>query len=249
MTNEDAVLVDILAATDAVWKPMRQADWTTPTPTVLYEHRRRFTSSGVPWHSSEPTEAGRKAAQRTLEDMASLGLLTLHGRERRNAVRLTETGDIRARALAGIGNVDAGHCSLCEVLRLQNPIASELWLARLDNYADTDACRRELVVTQSLMAPALWRGWVESGSDCHGRVWYWATDLGRKIAKKLEPLLPADLPPTDRDTSEVYYGAMLDYRERLRHTKPDHSNELGYIPLSASIPLRPGATRRTVKHG
>ena len=38
MTEQDSVLVQILAATDAVWKPMRKADWATPTPTVL-RHR------------------------------------------------------------------------------------------------------------------------------------------------------------------------------------------------------------------
>jgi hypothetical protein len=239
MTDRDSVLVQILAATDAVWKPMRQADWATPTPTVLYEYRKRFSSAGVPWHSGDPTEAGRKASQRTLEDLASAGLVTLHGRERRTAVRLTERGDVLARALAGLGNVDAGHCSLCEVLRLHDQMASELWLARLDNYADTDDCRRELWIVQRLMAPALWRGWVESGSDCHGRVWYWATDQGRQVAMLPAPTLPADLPPMDEDAAEVYDSEVVAYRERLRHAKPDHSNELGFIPLSASIPLRP----------
>jgi hypothetical protein len=165
--------------------------------------------------------------------------VTLHGRERRSAVRLTERGDIVVRALVGLPNVDAGHCSLCEVVRLQNPIASELWLAKLDNYADTDDCRRELVIVQELMLPALWRGWIESGSDCYGRVYYWATDLGRKIAKKPEPTLPADLPEMAEEAGRLYDAEVIAARERLRHAKPDHSNELGFIPLSASIPLKP----------
>jgi len=204
MREQDAVLVRILAATDAIWKPMRQADWGQPTPTVLYEHRKQFTSKGLPWHSGNPTEAGRKAEQRILEGLASAELVTLHGRERRAAVRLTEQGDILARALVGLGNVDAGHCSLCEVLRLQNPIASELWLAGLDNYAATDDCRRELVIVQDLMLPALWRGWVESNSDCFGRAYYWATDRGREMARLPEPVLPANLPPMDEDAAEMY---------------------------------------------
>lgn len=245
MTEQDAILVRILAATDAVWKPMRQADWATPTPTVLYEYRKRFSSAGVPWHSGDATEAGRKANQRTLEGLASAGLVTLHGRERRAAVRLSEKGDILARALAGLGNVDAGHCSLCEVLGLHDKMASELWLARLDNYANTDDCRRELVIVQQLMAPALWRDWVESGSDCHGRVWYWATKQGREVAKLPEPTLPADLPPMDKDAADLYDAEEIAYRDRLRHAKPDHSNELGFIPLSASIPLRPTVKVRT----
>ena len=149
--------------------------------------------------------------------------------------------------LAGLVNVDAGHFSLCEVIALHDKMASELWLARLDNYADTDECRHELVIVQHLLVPALWRGWVESGSDCHGRVWYWATDQGRQVAKLPEPTLPTDLPPMDEDAAKLYDGEVIAYRERLRHAKPDCSNELGYIPLSASIPLRPKGevTRRT----
>jgi hypothetical protein len=239
MTDQDAVLVQILAATDAVWKPMRQADWATPTPTLLYEYRKRFASAGVPWHSGDPTEAGRKSNQRTLEGLASAGLVTLHGRERRAAVRLTEKGDILARALAGLGNVDAGHRSLYEVLELHDKMASELWLARLDDYADTDDCRVELLIVQRLIAPALWRGWVESGSDCHGRVWYWATDQGREVAKLPAPTLPDDLPSMDEAAAGVYDAEVIAYRQRLRYAKPDNSSELGFIPLSASIPLRP----------
>ncbi len=48
MTEQDAVLVRLLALTDAVWKPLREADWRRPTPTVLYEYRQRFASDGVP---------------------------------------------------------------------------------------------------------------------------------------------------------------------------------------------------------
>jgi len=171
MTEQDAVLVRILAATDAVWKPMRQEDWVRPTPTVLYEHRKRFASTGVPWHSGNPSEAGRKASQRTLEFLASAGLATLHGRERRAAVRLTEKGDTVARALADLPNVDDAHFYLQEVIRQettgdgQGPMASELWLADLRNYSNTDHCRTELWIVQRLLLPTLWRGWMNAESD------------------------------------------------------------------------------------
>jgi hypothetical protein len=70
-------------------------------------------------------------------------------------------------------------------------------------------------------------------------VWYRATGLGRKVAKLPAPKLPDGLPPMDDDAAALYDEAVIGYREGLRHAKPDHSNELGYIPLSASIPLRP----------
>lgn len=246
MTDEDAVLVRILAATDALWKPMRRADWGSfSIPTVLYEHRKRFASAGVASHSGATTEAGRKADQRTSEALASSGLLTLHGRERRVAARLTEKGDILARALAGLANVEAGYLSVCEVLRLESPgewpgpMASELWLAGLDSYANSDDCRHELHAVQELALPALWRGWLESGSDIEGRVWYHATDQGRAVAKLPKPELPADLPTMDNHAADLYDAEVIAIRERLRHTAPDHCNELGCIPLSCSINLKP----------
>jgi hypothetical protein len=250
MTEQDAALVRILAATDAVWKPMRQEDWVRPTPTVLYEHRTRFASKGVPWHSGDPTEAGRKASQRTLEDLASAGLLTLHGRERRAAVRLTEKGDIVARALADLPNVDDAHSSLREVIRLessgdgQGPMASELWLAELPNYSNNDDCYLELWIVQRLLLPALWRGWIDADSDCCGRVYYSATADGRQLAKLPPPTLPANLPPPDEDAAELYDSEVIAARERLRQAKPDCAGEIGYLPLPASIDIRPRVRRK-----
>ncbi len=66
-----------------------------------------------------------------------------------------------------------------------------------------------------------------------------ATKESWRVAKLPPPKLPDGLPPMDDDAAALYDEAVIDYREGLRHAKPDHSNELGFIPLSASIPLRP----------
>jgi len=244
MTKTDAVLVEVLAAVDAIWRPLREVDWSRPTPTVIYEHRVRFASRGLPWPGSGLGEVGRKSTQRTLEGLASIGLVTLHGREKRSSVRLTDRGDIFARALIGLANVDAGHRSLVEVIRLHREMVREIWLAGLSDYADTDDCRDALAVVQEDLMPALCRGWVKSNSDCHGRVWYSATALGRKVARLPEPILPVGLPEMDEDALDLYCVATAAYRTRLRHAKPDCSSEIGFLPESCSIDLRPNKRRR-----
>jgi hypothetical protein len=244
MTEHDAILVQILAATDAVWRPLRRADWARQTPGVVYEYRHRFPSSGVPLGLPDPSETGRKAVQRGMEDLASRGFVTLHGRERRASVRLTEHSDILARQLVGLPNVNKAHAALRQTIELQatgdglGPLTSELWLAELHDYADTDKCRQKLIAVQESLLPALWRGWVESNSDCVGRVWYWATDLGRKVAKLSAPTLPSDLPSADVDADKLYSNELLAYRARLRNSRPDVPGEIGFIPLPASIAIR-----------
>jgi hypothetical protein len=234
MNDNSATLIEILAMTDGIFKPMRQADWTPPVPAVIYEHRTRFESDGVPWASGDSSVAGRKRTQRQLEGLAEAGLVTICKQKRRSGVKLTDRGDIIARALAGIPNIDAGHSSLCEILKYQDGKVCELLLAGLKRYDETDATTHEVWIVQRMMLPALWRGWVESNSDVYGHVQYRTTDLGRAIAKRKEPTLPPDLPAKDNEVNEIYTESTLSYRDQLRAATPEQTREIGYIPLSAS---------------
>jgi hypothetical protein len=249
MTEQDAVLGRLLAFTDAVWKPLRDADWGRPTPTVLYEYREQFASAGVPWHSGEKSEAGRKADQRTLEALASAGLLTLHGRERRASARLTDQGDLHARALAGLPSIDAAHFVIREVIRLESsgdgfgPMAAEIWVAGVKS-TDSERSRLKLIELVDEAKPALCRGWLETESDCYGRVYYVATDQGRKIAKGPEPELPAGLPAMDEDAADLYDREVVAFRDRLRHAEPEDSGQIGFLPVPASLDIRPKRKRK-----
>ncbi len=249
MNDTNRILIELLAMTDATWRPMRRADWRKRAAAVLYEHRGRFAAAGVPWHPAGKDDASRKADQRTIAEMATAGLLTLHGDARRASLRLTDRGEAIARALAGLPSIGAAHATVAEVIRLERAgdgfgaVTSELWLARLENYSDTLDCRSELVVVQYMAAAALCRDWLESGSDLYGRVWYWPTAEGRRIAKTPEPILSDDLPPKDDSAFELYDRIDGSYRSHLRHSKPANPSEIGFLPLPASMNI----TRKGVR--
>jgi hypothetical protein len=254
MNEQDKTLISILAASDAVWRPMRRADWNAPAPANLWEARERFEARGVVWTTSG-SEAERKRSQRSLEQLSFDGMLNLRGSNKGHGVRLTDKGDIFARALCGAPNVDAGHSSLSEVIQLARQVnqdgavngarlTSELWLARLKNYSDTDDCRNKLWAVQTMMLAALWRGWVVSLSDCEGRVYYYSTEAGYATAKLPRPALPVDIPEYDDSADELYHAATIAARSMLRSAKPTRPNEIGYISLPCSLDLRRPRTRK-----
>lgn len=260
MNEREEVLIRILAATDALWAPLRQPDWKRPGPTNYYEARKHFAERGIPWDSGEKGEANRKAARRLLESLAEDGLVAIQGGERRLAVKLTDFGDIIARAVCSLPNVECGHSSTTETIRLARTVnqpgtvdgaklTSELWLSGLDNYRGDDATTRELVLTTNMALPAIVRGWLQAESDCEGRVYYFATDAGQEIAKKPEPKLPSNLPHASRQDGnpafDLYDAEWLECRQRIRTATPRMTCEIGFLPLPASINFR--QQRKTTK--
>ena len=102
MTEQDRILIEILATTDAVWRPLRAGDWAQPGPSNLYEARRRFSEHGVAVNTGSGTEGARKAAQRIVADLVASGLLVAHGNQRRKGVTLTPPAEAGLRALCDL---------------------------------------------------------------------------------------------------------------------------------------------------
>jgi hypothetical protein len=252
--TEQECLVRLLAFSDAIFLPMRLADWVAPMPTILYERRERFATGGLPWHSGEASETGRKKDQRTLERLVADGLLTVHGGERRTSAKLSEAGDVYARALAGMPNVADAHGLLADVIRLEksgdgfSPMVREIWLAGLADYAPgDDSCGRKILAVQDCALPGLNRGWLKTESDCEGRAWYLATPFGRKVAKEPAPTLPDDLPEADPEAEELYDREVVAFRGKLRQILPANPREIGFLPLPESINISPKRERKPRK--
>lgn len=235
MEEQDEVLIRILAMQDAIWRALRSRDWDMSYPAVILEHRNRFSEVGVPWMGSNPTESGRKATQRALEACAYAGLVSLHGKIRRNSVKLTDAGEWRARALSGLPGLDAV-LSLLQVIADQPVIMpSELALVGWTTYQDAPEAevRATLAGQESMAAPAFCRGWLDAKSDCHGRVYFALTPLGMRVLAN-PPAMPSGL-PRRQQACEAFYDAQFgEALVRLRDSQPETIGEIGYIPLSVA---------------
>jgi hypothetical protein len=118
-------------------------------------------------------------------------------------------------------------------------LCREFWLWGAKNYSgDVEADARAAREVSLLLAPALLRGWVESNSDIHGRVCYWATPTGREASEKPAPPPPDDLPGWTVEAAKFYHAETLAARERLRTATPVGTSEIGFVPLSASLDLQ-----------
>ncbi|MBN2294905.1 MAG: hypothetical protein JXM70_20930 [Pirellulales bacterium] len=243
MNEKNKILVGVLAATDALVRPMRKPDWRSDTPGLLYERRTAYHADGVPWRVSGGGGV-RTAGARELSRLADDGLLILCGKIKRTGVRLTETGEHRARAMCGLPSLRDSHEYLGTIRSMEvsdgdvGPWASELWLAELDNYTNDQNQENALGGVQDCTAPSLIRGWVETGSDLHGRAYYRVTPAGRQAMAEPAPELPEGLPGEREGAFLHYLQVVVQFRRKLRELSPKNPSEIGYVPLSASIDLK-----------
>ena len=106
MNLEDWALVAILAATDAVFIPSR--DPRSLRHRIICERR---SAAGIPWASERVLpgldETARKQVQRALDELTVRNwVVTIQPIATKTlAVRLTDAGDARARALAGLPQI------------------------------------------------------------------------------------------------------------------------------------------------
>ncbi len=231
----DMLLVAVLGRVDAAFLPARQ--WTPRARAAcIYEARRDYPKRGVLWRP------GGNASERKRNERR-LGVLEVRGEVERsrntlrtNAVRLTDMGEARARALAGLPGWDCALATLDELARLAPPGKGvwETWLADVE-WADTaDADARQMLATVAEMAlPALVRGWVVSNSTVQGHVHYALTAAGRAALADWP-----DLPTVDELAVDDCRSAHAVYcRERDRalmafdFATPGNVGELGAIPI------------------
>ena len=254
MDLKTSILVQVLADTDAVWIPSRT--WNRPRPANVYFARRAFAKGGVPWESGGATEADRKAAQRALEALAESGAVQVRRphRVKTLAVRLADDAEAATRRLVGLPGMYSGWLSAWEVARRSKrpgeaSLMTDVWVLERELIGDRppDEYRREAVLVEDMMLPALVRNYVDSCSDGNGRVSYALTPAGWAWldAGREPPADDLDGEP-DRDAAELYYSRLRAALGRLDTAAPPDPKEIGGIPLPVAIgglKLRPHGRR------
>jgi hypothetical protein len=224
-TDDHRLLVKILAMTDATWLPLRT--WERPRPTNVHEARAMYRTAGVPWASTDTTEAGRKASQRTIEGLAQAGKIIVRRPTKTRALccRLSDAAEAETRALAGLPGWRGAWLALSRLAELGGH-AGEFQLT------DRAAWPHDQVALAAMLLPALARELVVAGSTSSREVRYSLSPAG--VAWLAETDEPQDHPGEPHDAAARLYDehatAALD---RLSTLEPRQSRELGLVPLAA----------------
>jgi hypothetical protein len=242
MNEQDQVLIELLADTDALFKPYRHRG-SLRTGAVYSERRNAYHEAGLLWASEEPTDAGRKASQRELELCVKRKLVkAVKSQGRTSAVSLTNEGEQYARALAGNPGIAEAIPILERMIELQSEAEKyylpefQLWvpetrLIELD-WGDGDYLG-ELSLLQFMLAPALHRGWVHFKASWKGHGWYHPNCC--------KPWLLAEtiehLPEYDPEAATLYDRRVQSAASRLLNAEPEDKNSIGLLPCTLSFAL------------
>jgi len=246
---DDTVLCRLAGELWAVFAPWR-SPWGGGGAAAAYLARRSFRSgAGLRWRHQ-----GRDRDERD-ENVGALGRLERRGLLTRRvektkviATRLLDAGIERACSLAGAPCWSDGR-TVCErlagldderttMMHLGTRWTAEWALAGTPpQWAQCGgdevgrANRRLLSGLEERAIPALVRGWLVSGADMEGRVWYSITSAGRVALTEA----PADAPPA----IEADAGCALAWREGAHAMQvrlaaaPRSEREIGLLPLPA----------------
>jgi hypothetical protein len=240
-----AVLIEILAATDAIWSPPRvfsnpAGHLPNPAWAALIERRQLFAAAGVDLVYSG-TSSERNLASRRLAQLQSAGLVEVATHSgRRVAAKLTRRGDDIARWLAAEPLV----CESWRWLRLLaalveagvsiGPQVREDDLARTD-YGSADASRKLLDVETDLL-PLKVAGLVADNSDANCRVWYSLTAAGELAATRRAPAMPRDLPAyRSADGWCARHSELFEAQVDERTTWRPEKTNLVVVPMSCGV--------------
>jgi hypothetical protein len=247
-TEQQRILLEVLASTDALFSHHRWSASTAAVATAIAERRREFPAAGVPFVASGDA-AQRKQAERDLADLQAAGLLVLlTSKSRRSGVRLTAVGDSYTRSLTGGYRLDEVHT----LLELIDTVSRDGTNAGFALEADIAGCnygtKADSIALNTLEAQSLClhaAGWLTTSSDTLGRIGF-AITPARRSRMSDRPIMPEGLPGFDNATSDLY-DALLAERLRERDSwKPCEPSGV-FIPLGAGSWSRKPATPKKRK--
>jgi hypothetical protein len=215
-----ALLVRVLAATDAAWLPIRQAEWDSG-PAAIFAARKAYRANRGVIVTIPGSDAARKAGEREITALVQAGHLKARHRARGRFLRLTDEAEDRLRQLCAL----PGLWLAFETVRRHVGPTWTPETALNDGRGWGDGHSQELAFIEELMLPALIRGIVVSGSTVHGNVYYKLQVAS--IPSWEEPV--EDVEP-DPELARLYYDEVKAARERILAADVG-SLEIGELPL------------------
>ncbi len=211
--------------------------------TNSYELRKAYRESGIPWASGERTEAGRKQAQRDLEELARGGLIVLAkpNLSKTLFVKLSDSAYSRLRRQCDLPSFEMGFLmlKLTEKFSVRPPTVEEnVFIPETKFNADRgwgDGFQDELFRVSQNALPAVFQGWLVSVRDTQRHIFYAITEKGWKLLDDGWKPGPGEEIKRDLDMSLAYYTSLRIESSKLKTRTPDCDGELGWpFPLSAA---------------
>ena len=218
------LLVRTLAATDAVWWPIRQSEWKHPRPAAVYFARKAYRDNRGVIVAAPGTDAARKAAERQTDAMIQAGYLEARRRARGRYLRLTDEAEDRVRQLCGLPGLWLSFEAVRRHVRLDWTPETALNNGR----GWGDGHNQELAFVELLMLPSLIRGVVVSTTTVRGHVFY------KRIADVPDWPEPAEDIEPEIELARLYHEETKAVRERILATDIG-SLEIGELPLPCSV--------------
>jgi hypothetical protein len=215
-----ALLVRVLAESNAPWLPLRQPEWEHSRPAAVYFARKAFRANRGVIVTVPGSDATRKAAEREITALVRAGYLKARRRARGRYLRLTDSAEDRLRQLCGLPGLWLSY----ETARRHVGPTWTPETALNDGRGWGDGHSQELAFIEELMLPALIRGIVVSGSTLYGHTFY---RLAASVPDWPEPV--EDIEP-DPELARLYYDEVKAARERILAADVG-SLEIGELPL------------------
>jgi hypothetical protein len=179
------ILVQVLAATDALFIPLRGPDWETRVmPANVTIGRREFQEAGVAWLSLAISENERKQAQRDMEACAKRGWIRpIRSKVKTTSVRLTDEGEELARdgIVPTLADSFEALAELATHSKRGSEKSNEKWVPEIEmnnGRGWEGEFARELLWVEQRLLPCLTRGLVAANYDGYGHAYYAVTAAG-----------------------------------------------------------------------
>ncbi len=244
MTDTDRILNRVLAASDAIRLPIR--DWSGHISANREAALKILPTHGVPLRVGG-VDVARLTGEAQIAEAAATGLLEVrrHGRIKFPHVRLSDEGEARARALAGLPQREDGLriLRLVAASTLRTPITlDQLWLDEVAlnegrgwGFDASREDRRGLAFIEQDYLAASSAGWLTTNSTRYSHVRYAVTAAGwQEIDTPSKPTKISKLPKFEEEAEKLYVAERDAKIRDLAASKPALAGDIGTLPLGVS---------------
>jgi len=235
------ILIDVLARVNCIFTPIRYR--VRRLEIAIQELQHDYGGNGVPYRAGGDV-ARRKARERSLNELARAGLVTLLGDARRSRVKLSDECDSKLRATAGLSGLTETLCLMAGVVEAtvkgwayggpSGVFVPECYLTGM-NWRDPEVrpqVKKRIFILEEFSLYGQVRGWLSSFYDTKCQWFYSVTPAGHQVLEHL-PELRSD-GSYNSEAANYYDDGFPEAETWLSTVRPSLENQ-AVIPFPAGL--------------